>query len=220
MGSPLLGTELRNLLFELRYRPFPWDVLLLCFSLPTAKAGGGGNKAASPFAVALPKGAHPSRRGYILSHTGAVKLLRAWDQYESVETLLASEARAGRLTVLVPGDARPIVHPSAEDRMLVATAAAAAGSGPGGGRGSGGGAGGGGGMHGGAGGGRGMLGAPEALPFGFGQGMGGDGGGGYGGSSGGGAPVPSFPGFSGVTAGMDDDVGERPPSPGFRPSDD
>lgn len=197
VGSPLLGTELRSVLFELRYRPFPWDVLCLCF-VPSSQA----KPKVSPYAAALPKGAHPSRRGYVLSHTGAVKLLRAWDQYESVEALLAGEARAGRLTVLIPGDARAVVHPSEAEKLLARASARV-----GGGRGASGGVGGGGGLQ-----------APEPLPFGFGQGM-------QDGVPAEEAPpafVASFPGFAGgVGLGGDDGDGlERPPSPGFRPSDD
>ena len=197
VGSPLLGTELRSLLFELRYRPFPWDVLCLCFVLPSQTKA-----KVSPYASALPKGAHPSRRGYVLSHTGAVKLLRAWDQYEGVEALLAAEARAGRLTVLIPGDSRAVVHPSEAEKQL-ARAHAPANGGRGGASGIGGSTGGG-------------LQAPEPLPFGFGQGMQD------------GVPaasfgaVASFPGFAvgGMGEGGEGDGMERPPSPGFRPSDD
>ena len=116
VGSPLLGAELRSLLLELRYRPYPWDVLALSFALPPADTKSWHKFKTGTHASALPKDAYVSRRGYILTHTAASKLGRVWQHYESVEECIMEEANAGRITLLAPGDGRPNIHMSAQDQ--------------------------------------------------------------------------------------------------------
>lgn len=117
MGSPLLGAELRSLLLELRFRPFPWDVLALSFVLPSGVQKARHRFKVGTHASALPKEAYVSRRGYVLTHTGAAKLTRVWQQYDSVEECLMGEAAAGRIVVLAPGDGRPVIHVSSQDLL-------------------------------------------------------------------------------------------------------
>lgn len=117
VGSPLLGAELRSLLLELRFRPFPWDVLALSFVLPSGVQKAKHRFKVGTHASALPKEAYVSRRGYVLTHTGASKLTRVWQQYDSVEECFMGEAAAGRIVVLAPGDGRPVIHMSSQDQL-------------------------------------------------------------------------------------------------------
>ena len=117
VGSPLLGAELRSLLLELRFRPYPWDVLALSFALPSSDQKTRHRFKVGTHASALPKEAFVSRRGYVLTHTGAAKLTRVWQQYESVEECLMGEAAAGRIVLLAPGDGRPVIHMSPQDQF-------------------------------------------------------------------------------------------------------
>jgi hypothetical protein len=117
VGSPLMGAELRSYLTELRYRPYPWDVLALSFRLPGPEIKTRHRFKIGTHASSLPKEAYMSRRGYILTHTGAAKLSRVWQEYDSVEDCLMGEAAAGRLVLLAPGDGRPVIHMSSADKI-------------------------------------------------------------------------------------------------------
>ena len=113
IGSPLLGAELRGLLTELRARPHPYDALSLAFMI----GDGYTKKNRGNYADRAPKDSYISPRAYMLTASGASKLCRQWQQYENVDSLMMGELKAEALTLLVPGDGRPVVHLTQSEKL-------------------------------------------------------------------------------------------------------
>jgi hypothetical protein len=57
-----------------------------------------------------------SPRAYILNLQGAKRLCQTWQKYDSVEEQFMSEMKLGHFQMLLPGDARSIVHLDAKGR--------------------------------------------------------------------------------------------------------